>query len=377
MKSLLVACLCAHFAQSLHIKSQDDGIPSNGPRYAKLGAEKDIEFVWQRPSGQVKGILFMAHGSEHHSTDFFESGSLPDQKCEHSLKGRCLGLPEEVVMRRIALERNYLVVAATGGQKGEKGNGWHPHDLAKVKHGLDHIRKEEKLADVPLFAVGASSGGKFVGYLAKSDVRGLTCISPQISEIPSSDFPKDVSVFFQHMPLDSKVANAVNRNLKELRAQHVRMGEQKVRSQPVTQEFLERQGVGLSHEAAEELLVTFRLREIINSTGFLEKDPRNGDFGARIMNAVKHTNKGIAYEADESALSELLNVAWAKHELTSQYTGMMLDFCENKDDSLNLYEFNHANLKNRQKEAALLKSKQEKEALLKNKQKEAALSKTK
>jgi hypothetical protein len=91
---------------------------------------------------------------------------------------------------------------------------------------------------------------------------------------------------------------------------------------------------------------------------------------------VKVINKGIDYEEDESAVSELLNVAYARHEITSQYTGMMLDFCENKDDSLNLYEFNHANLKNRQKETALLKAKQEKEAaLLKNKQIETALSK--
>lgn len=32
--------------------------------------------------------------------------------------------------------------------------------------------------------------------------------------------------------------------------------------------------------------------------------------------------------ADESPLSELLNVAWASHEITSQYGGHILDFCE-------------------------------------------------
>lgn len=362
MKSLLVACLCADFAQSLHIKSQQDA-----PKYAKLGAEKDIEFVWQRPAGQVKGILFMAHGCEHHGTDFFESNSLPGEQCKQSLKGKCLGLPEEVRMRHTALERNYLVVAATGSQQGTKGRCWHPHDLAKVKHGLDHIRQEEKLADVPLFATGASSGGKFVGYLAKADVHKLTCISPQISEIPSSDFPKDVAAFFVHMPRDSIVTNKVNRNLKELRPQHVRLGVQKVNGQPLTQKFLEKEGLGLSPEQASQVIHAFQVRGIINSTGFLEKDPRVGDFRERWVRAVKHINQGIEHEADESAISELLNVAWAKHELTAQYTGTMLDFCENKDVSLNLYEFNKANLKNRQRDAALLK----------NSQTEAALSETK
>jgi hypothetical protein len=198
MKSLLVACLCASFAQSLNIKHPVKGQQAqpDAPKYAKLGAEKDMEFVWQRPAGQVKGILFMAHGCDHHGTDFFESDSLANEQCKKSLKGRCLGLPEEVHMRRTALARNYLVVAATGGSKSTRGMCWHPHDLAKVKHGLDHIRTEEKLADVPLFATGASSGGKFVGYLAKADVHKLTCISPQISQIPASDFPKDVAAFF-------------------------------------------------------------------------------------------------------------------------------------------------------------------------------------
>ncbi len=51
---------------------------------------KDLETLWEVPH-QPRGVLFVAHGCSHSGSDWWP----PSQRCQH-----CLGLPEEMIVRR-------------------------------------------------------------------------------------------------------------------------------------------------------------------------------------------------------------------------------------------------------------------------------------
>ena len=74
-----------------------------------------LEVLWQVPSdGPPAGVLFLAHGCSHSGSDWWPSSA----RCPH-----CLGLPEEVRVRRAALARGYAVVAVTSFNRNSKC--WH------------------------------------------------------------------------------------------------------------------------------------------------------------------------------------------------------------------------------------------------------------
>jgi hypothetical protein len=64
---------------------------------------RDLETLWEVPQ-KPKGVLFVAHGCSHQGSDFWQ----PSARCKH-----CLGLPEECLVREVALQRGYAVVAVT------------------------------------------------------------------------------------------------------------------------------------------------------------------------------------------------------------------------------------------------------------------------
>ena len=71
-----------------------------------------LETLWEVPAGgATRGVLFVAHGCSHAGSDFWP----PSPACEH-----CLGLPEELLVRRTALRRGYAVVAVTSFNREDK-----------------------------------------------------------------------------------------------------------------------------------------------------------------------------------------------------------------------------------------------------------------
>lgn len=60
--------------------------------------------------------------------------------------------------------------------------------------------------------------------------------------------------------------------------------------------------------------------------GFLLKEPRSSASGWRAL--VRPVVGGMSLEADVSPLAELLNVAFARHELTSDHTDAALAWLE-------------------------------------------------
>merc|ERR1712039_600007 len=64
--------------------------------------------------------------------------------------------------------------------------------------------------------------------------------------------------------------------------------------------------------------------------GYFTEDARIRTW-VRPVRAVIKGKSDDTLVADGSCLAELMNVAWAKHEMTAQYVAEMFDFCEGKE----------------------------------------------
>ncbi|CAJ1445966.1 unnamed protein product [Effrenium voratum] len=293
------------------------------PQYAKVSG---AETLWQRPEGEVKGILFIAHGCKHQATDVFSevTDGWKFESCARSNFGRCLALPEEVEMRNYALSRGYVVMAVSGGS-GVQSCWYGERDVDKVVEAVAHVRQAENLATAPLLAMGASSGGAFVGLLPAAQDLNLKCIVPEIMDV-QSDLNDKVPTLFIHMPRDHRTARGVKENIQDLQDRNVRVTELSAKPRRVTSEFLQK---CVTAELAKKLLRSFEEGGVIDSSGYLQEDPRARGWVSAAKELLPEELDSL--EPDESCLAELMNVAWAFHEFTAEFAPQIIDFCEGKD----------------------------------------------
>jgi len=297
------------------------------PKYEGIddSPRDSIETMWQLPEGgdPVKGIVFLAHGCQHQGTDFFADTEV----CQGSNFGRCLGLPEERALVEKVRSKGYVALAVSGSGP---NRCWDMDlDVARVEKAILHVISVETLPqNTPIFAIGASSGGFFVGELAAKSNLGsqLKCISPQISDVRTG---LTVPTLFIHMTRDTATSAAIQTLGAELEGRNVTCQELRVDEQEVTAKLLHR---CMNLSVAETVVQALRQGGFIDVEGYLNQDPResrDGWFsllkGLSPFNASSPTDSLLA---DESPVSELLNVAWAQHEITSKYAEEILDFCE-------------------------------------------------
>jgi len=299
------------------------------PKYERIDdiPRDSIETMWQLPEGgdPVKGIVFLAHGCQHQGTDFFAG------VCQGSNFGRCLGLPEERALVEKVRSKGYVALAVSGSGP---NRCWDMDlDVARVEKAIGHVISVESLPqDTSIFAIGASSGGYFVGELAATSNLGsrLKCISPQISAVRTG---LTVPTLFIHMTRDVVTSADIQTLGAELEGRNVTCQELRVDEQAVTATLLHRcMNLTVAHTVVQALFTG----GFINEEGYLLQDPRqsrDGWFsllkGLSPFNASPPTDSLLA---DESPVSELLNVAWAQHEITSKYAEDILDFCEKGDE---------------------------------------------
>ena len=168
---------------------------------------KDVEYVFQKPQLEVPvAMLFVAHGCSHSSTDWWPASS----SCPN-----CSGLPVEMSIVREALRRGMLVLAVSSYNRVHKC--WTNRDVEEVSKIINHIY-ETKLSsnyDIPLYLLGASSGGAFVGYLSTSKkLRPQTsAICVQISS--TRDEHITAPVLFVLMQRDQYTLEAVQESKKK------------------------------------------------------------------------------------------------------------------------------------------------------------------
>lgn len=303
------------------------------PRYALVG-EGRVETMWQRPRGTPRGLFFMAHGCNHQGTDFFSNVGLDGYvltECGTSNFGKCLGLPEEVRLRQVARSRGYVAMSVSGGS-GSQSCWSMARDAARVREAVEFVLRAEGLpADAPVLATGASSGGGFMGQLAlpvdKGGLPNLRCIVPQIMPLRKVPVERDVPTLYVHMPRDTRTASGVRRNMLLLKRSGKRVAEIKVHPVPVTAGLLR---PCLGPELAQAAVASLHAAGgVLDDAGMLLEDARGRNWVPAVQSAIQGKSAD-SLEPDESCVAEAMNVAWAMHEMTSQFADKYFDFCEGK-----------------------------------------------
>lgn len=308
--------------------NNSNNIPPDTPVF--IVAADGTELVILKTILEPKGTIILLHGCHHSATDWFPRGT----ECL-----KCRGLPESVRIAQLAWSERYNVIAVSSTDRVRKC--WHTNiqegigsDYDRVRTALGEANKRKAYSpNLPLFAVGASSGGFFASSLPlKFPVSGVNVIISFPICIMRGDNSAIGRIFpphsFTHMGLrDQGTATRVNEARELLRKHGVASIAFNVEPKPVTKHYLNeavpRWGLNLTKEIVDAL----KQRGFLGEKNFLREDPR----GSRWRKAVEHLKKKLGDNliADESPLSEELNRAWAAHESTSDYFLDTIQFLEN------------------------------------------------
>lgn len=109
--------------------------------------------MWELPLGKPTGAVVFAHGCHHAAGDLWPSS----EACPS-----CLGLPEEMRLRRAALQRGLAVIGVSSLDRVGK-RCWNELKIdggAAVARIVNKVVRQERLQRLPLYTMGASSGGQ-------------------------------------------------------------------------------------------------------------------------------------------------------------------------------------------------------------------------
>jgi len=288
-----------------HQQTMQQFVPTQGLNYLVKG---DVEFLWEEPNVQARGLVFLAHGCSHGGYDWWPKSD----KCS-----TCIGLPEERAIVKAVLKRGFIALAVTSVDRVSKC--WTPsEDIDRVNIAINHVLSGRKL---PIFAFGASSGGSFVIALANSDEVKIQALSPQIA----AGHPKEGSapLIFSHMPRDTRTGNYVRRLANSLREEKISIAI--IEEKPISIEpaFFCDRIEEISEKKSKELQKKLVEAKYLDEKLMLITDPRRSDWRTIIGDI-----EGDTLVADESPISEVMNVAWAQHELVATHIEDILDFFE-------------------------------------------------
>lgn len=151
-----------------------------------------VEIVYQLPPKEKTptGVLFVAHGCSHSSTDWWpKSTACP----------KCIGLPTIVTE---GLRRNLLVIGISSSNRNHKC--WTHQDIKPVTKAINYIYKSYLNTDltVPLFLLGASSGGAFAGLFGLGNSELLPQVRAVCVQISAIHKTLSVPVLFNLMEKD-------------------------------------------------------------------------------------------------------------------------------------------------------------------------------
>eukprot|EP00240_Pyramimonas_obovata_P005220 CAMPEP_0118953172 /NCGR_PEP_ID=MMETSP1169-20130426/56086_1 /TAXON_ID=36882 /ORGANISM="Pyramimonas obovata, Strain CCMP722" /LENGTH=425 /DNA_ID=CAMNT_0006900565 /DNA_START=104 /DNA_END=1381 /DNA_ORIENTATION=- len=299
----------------MHLGSNDK-LNSGAVVYEEIGG---AEVVWLSPPNP-KAILFVAHGCNHQATDFWH----PSETCP-----KCTGLPEEVRIARTAYDRGYAVVAISSQDR--LSRCWHRQtDGPIVQLVFDILRARQGWLKQPLMALGASSGGSFVGYLPK--ILKVDALTVQIMGLRSGDFYPPFAdgrrnfppTIFIHMPRDERTQQVVLDNVKELRTRFVPAAAVQQLPLKINPMFFAERIDRVSAEASVDAVTKLVSNKYLDSSAFLLHDPRHSDW--RTVLQGTEVARGDSLGPDESAVAEVLNLAWAAHEIVSDWSIETMDF---------------------------------------------------
>jgi hypothetical protein len=229
-----------------------------------LARSNGVEYVYEIPvGGPVRGAVFVAHGCSHSSTDWWPAG-------QHCLP--CIGLPVEGLIVQTALSLGYAIIAVSSPNRQHKC--WMATDVRRISDVLNHFYADKLFGNylLPLYMIGASSGGSFVAHLSHSLALKPT-VRAMCAQITSVRERSKVPIIFVLMERDEgtlahvreKVANGYFAEHKILL----------VGPRPVGPEYLHATGAVDSKDVSENVHGALLERGFLDpSTLHLREDPR-------------------------------------------------------------------------------------------------------
>lgn len=335
-------------------------------------ADSDVEVFFQKPPlhiqsqyEQLQGLVTLFHGCDRDGIDWFQ-------------------LPEERTIVEHLLSKNYAVMAFSSVER-QVHRCWTTRfpastnpDAKRVmstlprvltKYFKDDFEKQNKNNNnnddvdrptIPLYGIGSSAGGIFLSVLADSlPFKGITLITTagytlawnsmsrqsatttsDISAGPGNIVKKPPAIAFVYMTKDDtfageqQIANALariepsNAPTLALSCEHV----------PLTPEYIfhRLQHRYVTYEEAANFIQTLREEPLnmFNDDGsskkvsyYLNKDPRsvwNDIHSLAIKTQIHRSDDPIVVDS----IKEILNVAWGRHETTSQHFDEVVSFWE-------------------------------------------------
>jgi len=276
------------------------------------------EYLWQRPSFSKKprAILFVGHGCQHSMTDWWTSstGVCPD----------CIGLPEELAIVHLALEKYQLVVVAMSSLDRVASKCWSSSDGPRVAKVLLQLQQDMG-GTLPILAFGASSGGHFVSTIlpkAIKDAGGqLAGFISQIMGAPPA--VPDVPAVYITMDRDKGTDKAANRICQQQQAENVPAKHIRLAPRTVANLYFSERITTISVDQSKKMVEALQAAHMLDdATSRLTDDPRQSNWRS-ILSDYKGDDTMVA---DQSPLSEVLNVAWGMHEMSRDGVADALEF---------------------------------------------------
>ena len=275
-----------------------------------------VEAVWELPQSAIpRAIVLLCHGACHSATDFWP----PSRRCPS-----CVGLPEEVRIVRDLLVNGYAAIALSSSMSQQRV---HPKawafdvDGPRVVGALKAFRKQHVgLEALPLVAFGVSSGGKFVQLLPQ--LARVACVVSQIMALPPAHLaPATTPTLFVWMSRDADGPIRTTTNLSaaiaDLRRRGVPVHDLEATPLAITPLFFADAIKAMPPEASREMHARLTQAGLLDAKGHLRDDPRSSPWreALRTGGELPASPPADSLVADESPIAEMLNTAYAQHEI--------------------------------------------------------------
>lgn len=258
------------------------------------------DIIWQIPD-LPKAVLFLAHGCNGKASNFWDKSP----SCK-----KCVGLPEERQLVLDALAHKFAVLAISSA-----GRCWtFAEEMEIVKDIIKWWIHEKKLENLPVVALGASSGGYFVSALAT--IMKFNSIVLMIAEgvFDRIEITKNYpATLFVHMPKDLYRQQKISEFVEVLKEKGVDVGEIECLELPISPSFLADRIPGLGRRVSSKLFKVFQEKGFVDRKGYMKKDGRSTPWKA----AVRESREVVVDKNLIQHVQEELNLAFAYHEMTS------------------------------------------------------------
>ena len=284
------------------------GVVSTGVTRKIIG-DGGVDAIWDVPP-DAKGTVLALHGCSHDARDWFPMDT--------SACSECRGLAQELQITNAALDAGYALLAVSS-----MGHCWSQEDVPRLASALDTYHEANRgMTRKPLYVFGASSGGSLAGLLPRVQLpKRPDGLIIQIMAGPTGGgldaYPPTV---MSHMPKDARTAEYVKASIAELKAAGVKVVEHVLAPRRITDTFFAQESSGriLPSESAG-LYVSLRDElGVLDGDGHLTTDPRAFS-DAQVETLRTRVDASLdSLVPDVSDVREILNVAYAMHELSAQ-----------------------------------------------------------